>query len=204
MPKKISQLTALAGAVADTDLLELAEDAGGGNYDSRKMTVAQLKSAIVSNPRTIDLVTGTNVTGTTALTSSASILIPANTITATSILEIQGRAIRVSGTASTIAFSIYINTANNLTGATLLGSFLSMTVSQYYTAGLRSLFINPSTNQLTVINSGATVADDYVNTGANSVITYDETQAYYILFVIQLSNSGDTGLIQFGKATLYE
>ena len=204
MPKKISQLTALAGAVADTDLLELAEDAGGGNYDSRKMTVAQLKSAIVSNPRTIDLVTGTNVTGTTALTSSASILIPANTITATSVLEIQGRAIRVSGTASTIAFSIYINTANNLTGATLLGSFLSMTVSQYYTAGLRSLFINPSTNQLTVINSGATVADDYVNTGANSVITYDETQAYYILFVIQLSNSGDTGLIQFGKATLYE
>lgn len=204
MPKKISQLTALAGAVADTDLLELAEDAGGGNYDSRKMTVAQLKSAIVSNPRTIDLVTGTNVTGTTALTSSASILIPANTITVASVLEIQGRAIRVSGTASTIAFSIYINTANNLTGATLLGSFLSMTVSQYYTAGLRSLFINPSTNQLTVINSGATVADDYVNTGTNSVITYDETQAYYILFVIQLTNSGDTGLIQFGKATLYE
>ena len=204
MPKKISQLTALAGAVADTDLLELAEDAGGGNYDSRKMTVAQLKSAIVSNPRTIDLVTGTNVTGTTALTSSASILIPANTITVASVLEIQGRAIRVSGTASTIAFSIYINTANNLTGATLLGSFLSMTVSQYYTAGLRSLFINPSTNQLTVINSGATVADDYVNTGTNTVITYDETQAYYILFVIQLSNSGDTGLIQFGKATLYE
>jgi hypothetical protein len=204
MPKKISQLTALAGAVADTDLLELAEDAGGGNYDSRKMTVAQLKSAIVSNPRTIDLVTGTNVTGTTALTSSASILIPANTISVASVLEIQGRAIRVSGTASTIAFSIYINTANNLTGATLLGSFLSMTVSQYYTAGLRSLFINPSTNQLTVINSGATVADDYVNTGTNTVITYDETQAYYILFVIQLSNSGDTGLIQFGKATLYE
>lgn len=204
MPKKISQLTALAGAVADTDLLELAEDAGGGNYDSRKMTVAQLKSAIVSNPRTIDLVTGTNVTGTTALTSSASILIPANTISVASVLEIQGRAIRVSGTASTIAFSIYINTANNLTGATLLGSFLSMTVSQYYTAGLRSLFINPSANQLTVINSGATVADDYVNTGANTVITYDETQAYYILFVIQLSNSGDTGLIQFGKATLYE
>lgn len=204
MPKKISQLTALAGAVADTDLLELAEDAGGGNYDSRKMTVAQLKSAIVSNPRTIDLVTGTNVTGTTALTSSAYILIPANTISVASVLEIQGRAIRVSGTASTIAFSIYINTANNLTGATLLGSFLSMTVSQYYTAGLRSLFINPSTNQLTVINSGATVADDYVNTGTNTVITYDETQAYYILFVIQLSNSGDTGLIQFGKATLYE
>lgn len=204
MPKKISQLTALAGAVADTDLLELAEDAGSGNYDSRKMTVAQLKSAIVSNPRTIDLVTGSNVTGTTALTSSASILIPANTISVASVLEIQGRAIRVSGTASTIAFSIYINTANNLTGATLLGSFLSMTVSQYYTAGLRSLFINPSTNQLTVINSGATVADDYVNTGTNSVITYDETQAYYILFVIQLSNSGDTGLIQFGKATLYE
>jgi hypothetical protein len=204
MPKKISQLTALAGSLANTDLLEIAEDAGAGNYDSRKITVAQLKGAIVSNPRTIDLVTGTNVTGTTALTSSASILIPANTITVASVLEIQSRAIRVSGTASTIAFSIYINTANNLTGATLLGSFISLTASNFFSQGLRSLFINPSTNQLTVINNGATVADDYVNTGANTVLTYDETTAYYIHFVLQLSNSGDTGLIQFGKATLYE
>jgi hypothetical protein len=204
MPKKISQLTALGGSVADTDLLELAEDAGGGNYDSRKITIAQLKSAIVSNPRTIDLVTGSNVTGTTALTSSASILIPANTLPRTSVLEIQSRAIRVSGTASTIAHSIYINTANNLTGATLLATFLSLTSTNYYSQGIRSLFINTSTNQLTAINSGATTADDYVNTGANSVITYDGTLAYYILFVIQLSNSGDTGLIQFGKATLYE
>lgn len=204
MPKKISALTSLGGALADTDLLEIAEDAGGGNYNSRKITVAQLKSAIVSNPRTIDLVTGSNVTGTTALTISASILIPANTITVASVVEVSGRAIRVSGTASTIAYSVYINTANNLTGATLLGSFLSLTVSQYYSAGLRSLFINPSTNQLTVINSGATVADDYVNTGTNTVITYDETTAYYIHFVIQLSNSGDTGAVQFGKALLHE
>lgn len=204
MPKKISQLTALAGSVADTDLIEIAEDAGGGSYDSRKMTVAQLKSAIVSNPRVIDLVQGVNVTGTTALTISASVLIPANTITSPSVVEVQSRAIRVSGTASTIAHSVYINTANNLTGATLLGSFLSMTVSNFYSQALRSLFINTTTNQLTVINSGATVADDYVNTGANTVITYDETQAYYIHFVLQPSNSGDTGLIQFGKVTLYE
>lgn len=48
MPKKITQLTALAGTVADTDLFEVAEDAGGGNFDSRKVTFLQIKNSMTS------------------------------------------------------------------------------------------------------------------------------------------------------------
>ena len=59
MPKKISQLTALAGTVADTDLFEVADDAGGGNFDSRKVTFLQVKNS---------LSTGLTV-GTTAIAS---------------------------------------------------------------------------------------------------------------------------------------
>lgn len=48
MPKKITQLTALAGTVADTDLFEVAEDAGSGNFDSRKVTFLQIKNSMTS------------------------------------------------------------------------------------------------------------------------------------------------------------
>ncbi len=59
MPKKITQLTALSGTVADTDLFELSEDIGSGNFDSRKVTFLQIKNSMTS---------GLTV-GTTAITS---------------------------------------------------------------------------------------------------------------------------------------
>jgi len=49
MPKKITQLTALSGTVADTDLFEVAEDAGSGNFDSRKVTFLQIKNSMTSS-----------------------------------------------------------------------------------------------------------------------------------------------------------
>jgi hypothetical protein len=48
MPKKITQLTALSGNVADTDLFELSEDIGSGNFDSRKVTFLQIKNSMTS------------------------------------------------------------------------------------------------------------------------------------------------------------
>jgi hypothetical protein len=203
MPKKISQLTALAGSLADTDLLEIAEDAGAGNYDSRKITVAQLKGAIVSNPSTIDMVTGTNVTGTLTNTISASILIPANTITTTSVIELVSRSIRVSGTNSTSTHQLYHNTSNSLSGATLLAVFNPVTNTNYFGQGIRSLFVDTAANQLTIMNAGVTLGSDYQNIGANSVITFDETVANYLILAIQLSNIADTLKIQFAKAVLY-
>lgn len=203
MAKKISELT-VTTSIANTDLLEVSKDNGAGGYDSRKITFANLKAAVPSNPRTIDVVIGANVTGTTSITLSASILIPANSLTQTSVIDIVWRAIRVSGTAGTLAVNAYKNTTNSLSGATLLATINTMTVSNYISQGKRSAFVNTGTNQMTVLNSGATVPDDYASTGANSVITFDETVDNYLIFAIQPSNSGDTGLVQFAYASIYD
>lgn len=203
MAKKISQLT-LATTMQNGDLLEVSRDNGVGGYDSRRIPFSNFKAAIPSNPRTIDLVTGSNVTGTLTKTISASILIPANTLTATSVIEITWRAIRVSGTASTITVDAHINTTNSLSGATLLATINPMTASNYISQGIRSIFCNTSSNQWTVLNSGATTGNDYLNTGANSVLTVNEASDNYLIFAIQLANTGDTGLVQFAHATIYE
>lgn len=203
MAKKISQLTA-ATTMQNGDLLEVSRDNGVGGFDSRKITFANFKAAVPSNPRTIDMVTGSNVTGTTAKTLSASILIPANTLTATAVIELTWRAIRVSGTAGTITVDAHINTTNSLSGATLLATIPTLTVSNYISQGIRSIFCNTSSNQWTLMNSGAVVGTDYVNTGANSVLTVNEAVDNYLIFALQNSNSGDTGLVQFAHATIYE
>jgi len=152
----------------------------------------------------LGIVNGTNVTGTTAMTKSASILIPANTITVNSILEIEARAIRVVNTAHSFVFQMYINTSDTLTGATLLGVFNNMTTSNWFSQARRSLFIDPSTNTLTCINTGTTVNSDFTSTGANGSIPFDETQNYYIIFGLQPSNTGATGTIQYAFAKKYE
>lgn len=189
--------------IHDVDLVTTPPINGNVLTYNGSLWVPQTPS-VVTNPRTIDLVTGTNVTGSLSITASASILIPANTITTPSVIEVVSRAIRISGTSSTIFHQMYINTSNTLTGATLIGVFNSLTATNYFSQGIRSLFIDPSVNQLTTLFGGATVGTDYVNAGSNTVYTYNETLNYYILFTIQLFNVGDTGKIQFAKAVLYE
>jgi hypothetical protein len=90
-----------------------------------------------------------------------------------------------------------------LTGATLLGVGLTMTNSQWFSQIRRSLFINPSTNTLTCINTGATVNDDFVATGTNGSITFDETQTYYLIFAVQPSSTASTSAVQYAFAKRY-
>jgi len=162
-----------------------------------------LGSGDISAGHSLGIVAGINVTGTTSMTKSASVLIPANSITQTTVLEVISRAIRVSGTASTIFHQIYINTSDTLTGASLLGVFNSLTATNYISQGIRQVFIDTSVNQLTVLNSGATTPTDYLNTGANTVLTYNPANNYYIIFAVQPFNTGDTTKIQFGLIKKY-
>jgi hypothetical protein len=203
MPKKISQLTA-ATTMQNGDLLEVSRDNGVGGYDSRKITFANFKAAVPSNPRTIDVVTGTNITGTLTNSKSASILIPANTITGNSVIEIMSRGIRVSGTANTIYHQMYINTSDSLSGATLLGVFTTLTTSQYWSQGTREALILPGSNQMKIFNTGATVAQDYVSAGIASTVTFNETVDNYIIFAVQIFNVGDTAAVEVAKVVLYE
>jgi hypothetical protein len=158
----------------------------------------------VGGSPSLGIVQGTNVNGTTAMTKSASILIPANTITAVSILEIEARAIRIASTGVSFQFQVYINTSDTLTGATLMGVFQTMTNTNWFTQGRRSFFIDPSVNQLTTVNSGATVPDDFVATGTNTVFTFDETLNYYLIFALQPSNTTSIGRVQYAFIKKYE
>jgi hypothetical protein len=162
-----------------------------------------LGSGNISAGNTLSLTTGVNVTGTTAITKSASILIAANSITQNTVLEVISRASRVSGTGSTIYHDCYINTTDSLTGATLLGTFNALTTTNTFSQGVRQLFIDTSTNQLTVVFSGATIGTDYVNTLA-STITFNPVNNYYIIFAVKLFNTGDVSKIQFGLIKKYE
>jgi hypothetical protein len=58
---KISDLTS-AGSAASTDLVEIAQDAGGGSYNARKATVANLRAGLATS----GAVTGTGITMATA------------------------------------------------------------------------------------------------------------------------------------------
>ena len=158
--------------------------------------------SINGNP-SLGVVQGTNVVGTTAMTKSATITLPANTISAVSILEIEARAIRIATTGVSFQFQVYINTSDTLTGATLLGVFNTMTTTNWFSQGRRSLFIDTATNTLTCVNTGATIPDDFVNTGTNGTITFDETQTYYLIFAIQPSNTSATGRVQYAFAKRY-
>jgi hypothetical protein len=157
---------------------------------------------INGNP-SLGVIQGVNVTGTTALTKSATIPLPANTISAVTVLEIESRAIRVATLTGTIAFSMYINTSDTLTGATLLGTFQTITSTQWYSQSRRSLFINTSTNNLQCLNTGATSPDDFVSSGSLGSVTFDETLTYYLIFAVQPSSATTTALVQYAFAKRY-
>jgi len=156
---------------------------------------------INGNP-SLGIVTGINITGTLAVSKSASVLIPANSITQNTVLEVLSRAIRVSGTGSTIYHDFYINTTDSLTGATLLGTFNPLTSTNTFGQGMRQLFIDTSVNQLSVVFSGATIGTDYVNS-LTSTITFNPSNNYYIIFAVKLFNTGDTSRTQFGLIKKY-
>lgn len=161
-----------------------------------------LGSGNISAGHSLGIVTGTNITGTLAISKSASVLIPANSITQNTVLEVISRAIRVSGTGSTIYHDFYINTSDTLTGATLLGTFNPLTTTNTFSQGIRQLFIDTSLNQLSVVFSGATIGTDYVNSLA-STITFNPANNYYIIFAVKLFNTGDTSRTQFGLIKKY-
>jgi hypothetical protein len=158
--------------------------------------------AINGNP-SMGIVTGTNVTGVTAITKSATITIPANTISANTLLEIEARAIRVATATGSIAFSVYLNTSDSLTGATLMGTFQSITATQWYSQARRSLFINPATNNLQCLNTGATSPDDFVASGTLGSLTFNEAVTNYIIFAVQPSSTASTSAVQYAIAKRY-
>lgn len=156
-----------------------------------------------SNPSVIDAkVSGaTAVTGTTSLTLSQSILIPANTFTAAGgILEVLARY-QKTGTAGNQSAYVLINTANNLTGAQTLAFFSSSAFTLIQ--GIRTARVTAST--IEVFNTGSALVNDYIgSSNAPSVISFNPAVDNYLLFAITLANGSDSSIVEMARAVKYE
>jgi hypothetical protein len=208
MEKKISQLTAKGANLSSTDLLEISEVITDG-YASKYVTGAEVIASaqtgmqtelvsgtniktinsnsllgsgnitIQTNPSTIGTANGTAITGTT-IQISASVLIPAGTLVANNTIYIKAFINKTAGTGVTTP-RYYVNTANTLTGATLLGAGGGMSTSVYFQRFERNIFFD-GTN-LNSFLAGTSAATDYSLSGI-TLTAFNPLVDNYLIFAI--------------------
>lgn len=191
----------------------LKDDRRDDSYLAGAITVedfiTQVVANVPSNPQVIDVkvTNGTAVTGTTNAAISQTILIPANTFTtAGGMLEFMARY-QKTGSAGNHSCSVYINTAPNFSGGTIIASYTlgggggggnSLTIQGIRTARIAS-------NTLTIYPATTSGITDYVGTSlAQTSVAFDPTVDNYLLFAITLSNAADSSVVEMARATKYE
>ena len=128
------------------------------------------------------------VTGTTANTQAASALVNSSNINAAYNLQIRSKIYKSTGTLST-TIRLYINTANNLTGATLLATASAMTTGPSIQHFWRDIAIVGS--QLLFYPSSTASSNDFVSF-TPSTFTFAASTNYYFIIAIQHSNTTDS------------
>jgi len=136
----------------------------------------------------------------TSITICHSILIPANTLTTNSILQLIFRMYRVSGNVGQLYGRIYFNTTNSLTGASLFNTTFTMSggSTQYMGYVERNFAYNGTT--LTSYSNAA--FSDYT-TGVALTVALNRTVDNYVLFTMQAQNVADTANIDLVKVFAY-
>jgi hypothetical protein len=133
---------------------------------------------------------GSAVTGTTTNTVSASALFAAAYFANNTTIQFRAKIYKSTGTlATTIRF--YINTANNLTGATLLATGASMTTAATFQNFWRDFYISGSS--MYYFPSGTAAAND-LSAFTASTFTISPGVNYYLLVAIQQSNTTDSAI----------
>ena len=146
---------------------------------------------------------GTNITGTTALSISASALLPANTLVVGKpcMIHLKARGLRIGVSAlATITFGMYRNTSVSTTGATFIGSN-TITSGVKMIQFERHLFWDGAGKIGAV--PGATLNSDMLNTLSYSETIINPAVNNYFLYSVTLANALDTGQIQWGLHILY-
>jgi hypothetical protein len=139
---------------------------------------------LTTNPRTLASVNGSNLTGT-ANQISASVLIPAGTISTNNTIYIKGLLTKTAGS-TTSTPRVYINTTNSLTGATLLAAGILMNTTVYFQRFERNIFFD-GTN-LNGYNSAISTGNDYASS-AITLTALNPANAYYLIFAVQNSTT---------------
>lgn len=134
----------------------------------------------------------TAVTGTTAETIIENITIPENTFVNGGIIRSYNNKFRKVGSSGTLAVRLYIGpTANNLTGATLVGSFTGIAANQSYAEMLRTF--TATTSGILGFSATQSNAVDTGNSSAGRLsASIDWTVNQYFMITVQLGNSADS------------
>jgi hypothetical protein len=131
---------------------------------------------------------GILVNNSTANTISASILIPANTLVATKVLQLRAQVRKIGGT-GTANIRFYINTTNSLVGATQIAQAQNMIGSGLMQRVDRDFYITNSTLQCYLPTNP--IATD-VSSGAMTNITYTLATPYYLIAAVQNSTIAES------------
>ena len=136
--------------------------------------------------------TGTTVSSSVAETLVMSLLTSANTFQQYDIPEIYFSGKKGGAFTANATLRLYINTSNTISGATLIETLtLSSTTRTSNIQRINGCFTT-STNY-NVMSATTSSASDSTTIAANeSSITWDTTQAYYVIASIQLGSTGDT------------
>lgn len=136
--------------------------------------------------------TGTTITGTTAKTKTLSVLVPANTFGAGSILQISAFGIRTAGTTNG-TMRIEVNTSDAI-GGTLVASYVYLSVaSNSWFKMYRELIISNSTTDTSGF-PGATsaITDSSAVVASIASNAIDWTVNQYIVVSMQNGNAADS------------
>jgi hypothetical protein len=143
---------------------------------------------------------GAASSGTTN-TFSQSVLVPGNSVVAGNILEFKLRS-RKTGALGAYTIRIYANSANNLTGAVLLGVYSGGQTGAFGQQMIRTGAVKNATTNTEMMSVAVTnVATDYQNT-TFSAIAVDWTTDKYIIGAVQNGNATDSSLISLISMTI--
>jgi hypothetical protein len=134
---------------------------------------------------------GILVNNSTTNTISASILIPANTLVATQVLQLRAQVRKVGGS-GTVNVRFYINTTNSLVGATQIAQGANMTGSGLMQRVARDFYITISSLQCYLPTNP--ISTD-LSSASMTNVTYTLANAYYLIAAIQCSTLLDDGTI---------
>jgi hypothetical protein len=117
--KKISQLTAKGTALADTDLVEIAEDNGLGGYVTKSVTGADIKSGLQPT-----LVSGTDIVtiNSASLLTSGNVNLQDTLVSGTNIKTVNSTSLLGSGNVAVQPTLVSATNIKTINSTTLLGS----------------------------------------------------------------------------------
>jgi hypothetical protein len=155
---------------------------------------------VIANPRLLGF---KGILGTPAASSVVachSVLIPANTLTTNSILQLIFRMYRVTGNVGQVYGRIYFNTTNSLTGASLFPTIFTMNGGGTQFLGLVERNFSYNGTNLTSYSNAA--FSEYT-TGTALTVALNRTVDNYVLFTMQCQNVSDIANIDLVKVFAY-